>query len=197
MLNNIPIVSVTQALDEAGVTKYWESRLTPYYLERGNQLDKTIELHLTDRLADPGDFSNQLEAFKKFEKQTGFKVDDIHTKIYSRRMWYAGTLDFTGKVQGINSLIELKAETYQYWYELQTAGYMQAYNEMFPSKKLEKRFVLNLKKDGNFKLTECKTQTDFTHFYGCVLVANYKIMKGASYNGNTGANTEGSGASNS
>lgn len=179
-LENIPVLSVTQALDLAGVTKYWEGDgKKPYYLQRGSGLHLTIQYYLQGVLCDPGDFGLHLQGFRKFEKDVGFKVVDIEKRVYSKKMWYAGTLDLTGFAFGDFSLIDIKSETYNHWYELQTAAYFSAYNEMHTTNKLKRRFVLNLKKDGSYKLTENKCSTDISVFLGCLVVANYQKKKGS------------------
>lgn len=179
-LENIPVLSVTQALDEAGVTKYWEGgNQKPYYLLKGSGLHLAIQWHLKGILGDPGQFGKQVDAFKKFTKDVGFVAKDIEMRVFSKKMWYAGTLDITGSVFGDFSIIDLKSETYNHWYELQTAAYFTAYNEMFPKCKLKRRFILNLKQDGSYKLTENKCSTDISVFYGCLVVANYQKKKGS------------------
>jgi hypothetical protein len=76
--------------------------------------------------------------------------------VYSRKFNYAGRLDKLATVGGVLSLVDWKSSKGIYpEYLLQTAAYVQAYEEEFPDQRVEKRYLIKLgKDDGEFEAHE-------------------------------------------
>lgn len=80
----------------------------------------------------------------------------IEKPIYSRKHHYSGRLDKLATVGGVLSLVDWKSSKGIYpEYLLQTAAYIQAYEEEYPEQRVEKRFLIKLgKEDGAFEAHE-------------------------------------------
>lgn len=93
--------------------------------------------------------------FQDWVKQENVVFKLAERKIYSRKYGYAGTLDLTAKVGGVNALIDIKTSS-GIWneYFLQCAAYRQALMEEFPRTKISKTIIVRCGKDGAFEVKE-------------------------------------------
>lgn len=79
-----------------------------------------------------------LEAWIRFRSETGFMPSGIEERVFHPRHFYAGTLDRTGELFGVDSLIDIKSGVLMPSVGPQTAAYLEAKNYR-NSSKLKKR----------------------------------------------------------
>lgn len=116
-----------------------------------------------------------LDAWRKFRHDTGFIPTSIEEQVFSSRHWYAGTLDRQGPSpeNGDDSLIDIKTTS-----KLmpstgpQLAAYMEAKNYR-KSNKIKRRYAVQLKPDGTYRLQEYADKADFSVFLACLTLHNW------------------------
>ena len=163
------IISVTQALKACGLIDVrWSSE---WHRERGKAAHSAVEYYeqgdLDEGLLSPV-ISPYLEGWKKFNADTGYVSTAQERIVYNRTYRYCGTLDQEGVMDGATCLIDLKTGPYQFWWAYQTA----AYNA---EAKCRRRYSLELREDGTYRLIPHKDKRDFQTFLACLTVANIKI----------------------
>lgn len=87
-------------------------------------------------------------------------------RMASARLWYAGTLDWIGRIQGIKGLCLVDFKTGGHRAAgVQTAAYEQLYRDETGERKTINRFVLEIPKDGGAcTLIRQKDRSDFGTF---------------------------------
>ena len=135
-LDGIPIPSVTSIIKD--VIRYdekWahlhqrgimtEEQLASY-AQFGSAVHKACELYLKKSLdeeeLDPV-LKPALDGFCKFLDETKFKLIQSEEKMYSRELWYAGTLDLYGEIKGKKAVIDIKTGKPAKWHPIQTGAY--------------------------------------------------------------------------
>ena len=104
---------------------------------------------------------NSLSAFIEFASKNKLEKEFGERKIYSFRYNYAGTVDWVGKVNGKETVIDWKTSAAIYpSYFLQTASYAQALQEEFPEKKIVQTMIVRLGKDGKLEVAIHKNWKD-------------------------------------
>ena len=146
------------------------SKIDPFYAERGTAVHKAIELHLQGEL-DESSLDEHVQpyfnGFKKFQKETGFEVESTELKIFSKDLWFAGTLDLIGQIDGKKYLVDIKTGQKQKWHSIQTAGYAIGYGDQ----KI-KRGCIYVKKNETYALHAHSSQADFMVFESMAVVYN-------------------------
>jgi hypothetical protein len=186
-LDGRPIPSVTSVIDFLnGYMGVPEHILAPAR-ERGQVVHEVTALYDRDDLVmdsvDPIVLP-YLNAWIRFLNDTGFVPDLIEQPVFSRRHWYAGTLDRTGHFPRINikALLDIKSAA-----QLvptvgpQTAAYKNAVLEMGdPSAALMKRYALYLWPDRNppYRLEPCNDSSDMQTFASALNLHNWKKQYG-------------------
>lgn len=144
----------------------------------GTALHKCIELHYLDDLDTSTiheDVAPYFNAFLKFLSESGFKVEKSEMRVFSKTYGYAGTLDLIGTLNKERVLIDTKSVAMLgQSVGPQLAGYKQAYEELNPKLKIAKRFALQLKPDGTYRLPEYNDRRDFEVFKSCLSIYNWK-----------------------
>jgi len=122
-----------------------------------------------------------VDGWRKFREQTGWVTELSEQRVYSARYRYAGTLDCVGHFgrmktvrPSVKCLVDKKA-TYTIMPSVgpQVAAYTEAWNET-NTPKVRRRFAVQLKPDGNYKLHECGDATDFSVFLSGLTLLNWK-----------------------
>ena len=140
------------------------SFIKPFYLDRGIQAHKTIELWIEKDLDESSvepRLVPYLNAFKKFVAGTKFIVTASEKIVWCEKLWVAGTIDLLGELQGKPVLIDIKTGGKQDHYHLQTAGY--AILNKTPD---IKRFCLHLDQKEKYKLEPHLDAKDIDVFQG-------------------------------
>jgi hypothetical protein len=179
-IDGIEVVSVTQALEEAGLVDF--SVVNREVLKRAQSFGEAVHqaCHLDDLGILDIDTVDKpvkpfLDAYRKFRKEMKFIIQASEEVVASEKYMYAGTLDKRGVLNGKMAIVDLKTGQMYKTTALQTAGYQEAYNEGKSRKEqIKTRWAVQLKKDGSYALDEYTDSTDRTVFLACVAVANWK-----------------------
>lgn len=183
-LNSVSLPSVTQVI---GYLNDF-SMVPPETLERachfGTAVHKATELFDLGTLdvasLDPA-LVPYLDAWKKFLTDTGFVNEFVEEQVYSRKYGYAGTVDRIGILQRHRSIIDIKSIasiTSARSISVQTAGYEQAFSEMWDENKQSfKRYALQLKGNGKYNLIPYTDMNDFNVFLSCLNVYKWSNRK--------------------
>jgi hypothetical protein len=146
------------------------SKVNKEILERacafGSAVHKVVELYEIGTLDESSlrpkeqylaDMTPILDAWKKCRKEQNLEVLHVEVPVVSMKFRYAGRLDAIAKVNGIPSLIEIKSRPYNRTLEpLQTAAYLEAWNEGNPQEKVKVRYFCELKLDGSYNFLNIK-----------------------------------------
>lgn len=183
-LNGVSLPSVTQVI---GYLNDF-SQVPPETLERachfGTAVHKATELYDLGTLdvdsLDPA-LVPYLDAWKKFLADTGFINEFVEEKVFSKKYGYAGTVDRIGILQRHRSIIDIKSMSSisnSHSISVQTAGYEQAFSEMWDENKQSfRRYALQLKGNGNYNLVPYNDMTDFNVFLSCLNIYKWSNRK--------------------
>lgn len=125
-----------------------------------------FDLGELDETSVPDEIAGYLDAWKLFRMETNFRPHTVEAMVESRKYRYAGTLDRAGDIQRGPALLDIKATA-----ALppsagpQTAAYLQAAVEGNPDYyKRARRFSVQLRADGTYRLQEHKDKADLSVF---------------------------------
>lgn len=164
-----PVPSVTQILQAAGfIDPTW---FTEWSCRRGTlahlctHLDDTGELD--EDTVDP-ELAPYLAAYRRFKSESGFIVSGSEVRMASAVYRFAGTLDKIGTFGTTCAIIDLETGGHQPTKAIQTAGYEILHG--FP----HKRFALQLKDDGTYKLHSFTDRQDKNIFLSALSIFHWK-----------------------
>ena len=170
-LGDRKLISVTQGISILDIR--WKD---PWYLTRGKYIHKATELYDRDELdedrLDP-QIRPYLEAYVKFKSDTGFLVRLIEHKLYHPQYLFAGRIDRTGILNGVEDLIDIKSGVKVDTDELQGAGYWELCRANNIS--IRKVFDLYLHENGTYSLVEIKNPKSLLPvFLACLKITQWK-----------------------
>jgi len=94
----------------------------------------------------------------------------VERRVYSRRYRYSGTFDLLAEYRNALVLMDWKTGKSIYpEFRLQTAAYVKAYEEEFPSQKIEGRYLVRIAEDGSTEphyYPRSTLRLDFAAFLG-------------------------------
>lgn len=172
-LDGRPIPSVTTILQAAGLIDYRfvKKEDREFYLTRGRFVHTATELldhkDLDYNSLDPV-IKPYVDGYRKFKCDTGFIPEMIEFQSYNASLWYAGTLDRVGMLNGNRVIVDFKSGTVAKWVAIQTIG---GYAQMEGVGVVSAGYGLELKADGTYRLSE-----PFTDFTGAARVMNAAII---------------------
>jgi hypothetical protein len=182
-LNGKPMNGVSSILKRSGLVDF--SGIPIETLERARQfgvaVHKVCELYDKKTLdvssvAEP--IFPYLEAWQAFLKDHTIEIIEIEKPVYSKRFWYAGTPDRIATMNGKPTILDLKSSSSIYpSMRLQLAAYQIAYEEL-KGGKIKQRVIVQLLKDGKYKLEPCADESDRDVFICAVNVAKWKRKNG-------------------
>lgn len=170
------VPNVTSVLDALTDFSRVPAEVLEHARQEGTAIHKTIELHCANDLDEetlPEWLRPRLAAFKRFELETGFICYGSERRVFHSAHHYAGTEDLEGmtpKLHKDHSIIDIKRSFFAgATIGLQLAAYLEARNaerrkEKLP--KIKRRYALQLRDDGTFRLREFENPVDFTVFVG-------------------------------
>lgn len=143
-----------------------------------------VAVHRATELDDTGDLDEAsvhpiirpyLEGWRKFKAQCHFKSQYIEERVLSKQGWYAGTLDRIGIFGGGPALVDLKARS-SMTPEIgpQLAGYAFAWKEMTGEDLYNRRYSVQLKPDGTYRLHHYDNDRDLDAFLACLTLYNWR-----------------------
>lgn len=172
-LGSRELISVTQALSEAGlVDNAWYTAAAAL---RGTALHAAVQTYLsTGEVPTDDGLKPFFDAYLNFQLDSGFITKTCEERVCDPLLGYAGTLDLRGRfarydASGDSSdLIDIKTGHVPEWVGYQTA----AYARLFPQ--VRRRWVLNLRADGTYRIESLSKRTDERVFLAALTVAQVK-----------------------
>lgn len=168
------LISVTQVLEAAGfIDTQW---YTDEAARRGTAVHEAVQrLHAGDENPsadlEAGDVP-YFDAYLAFQAESGFVVDGSEERVCDALAGYAGTLDLRGRfprfVGGVD-VIDLKTGSVPSWVGYQTAAYARLLTGA-----PKRRWALNLRTDGTYRLLPLEARTDERIFLAALTVAHAK-----------------------
>lgn len=145
--DGVIVPSVTQILSVADLYVHIDKALLARASKFGTAVHKATELHdkgTLNLLSLSVALAPYLDGWKKFKKDTDFKILESESVVYSK-MGYAGTLDRIGTMGGKLTLLDIKTTTtIPKTIALQLGAYRHAWQEMH-GKTIEQVISVQLK----------------------------------------------------
>lgn len=177
------VVNVTRVL--ADLTDF--SRIDPETLERARQeglaAHRMVELDCAAELdvdALPDWLLPRFAAWRRFLKETGFKVIDSERRLYHPKYGYAGTSDLLGWMDDRLTLIDIKRSLYAgRVIGLQLAGYALLREQS--KERVRRRYALLLNENGNYRMEEFNDPNDATVFMSALILYKWKSAQRSAF----------------
>lgn len=170
-LDGRPVPGVTTILEPLNCFEGIPPDVLERAAERGRQVHEAIHLYNVDDLAWDSldlEIAGYLTGYVAFLKESRMQVFLSERQVASPKYGYAGTLDLFGELNGRRALIDAKSTAvFPRSVGPQLQGYEQALKET-TGDTVQRRYCLHLKRDGAYKLIECKNPQDFTVFISCL-----------------------------
>jgi len=172
-LDGVRLPSVTQVLSEMGFYGDAAAYFTEYSRDRGTYVHKAIQLYedgeLDEESLDPV-IRPYLKAWKQFKHDSGFIVSASEKAMASVTYQFAGTVDLLGTFEDTTcAIIDIKTGAVGPVVGLQLAAY-----EILEGTHGRKRFALQLKEDGKYKLHQFTNRQDRQIFLSALSVYQWK-----------------------
>jgi hypothetical protein len=166
-LGDSELPSVTQILGDLNFidSSYFteESRRRGEYVHSATEFDDRGSL---DDASVDSTILSYLSAWRRFKRENSVKIYEIEKIVGSPIYRYAGTLDRIVELNGFKAILDIKSGAVGKATGLQTAGYEIGYN----SDQSLKRFAVQLKNDGSYKLHPFTDRDDRKIFLSAVSV---------------------------
>ena len=183
LLDNRPLLSVTQALKGAGLVEYDNLPIAPDVLERARARGKAV--HAACHYLDEGDLDwstldpslvGYVKAWQKFKDESGIIIEQIEHKFYHPSLLFAGTPDRVATRMGRRGVYDIKTYECAAWTGLQLSGYELG---LRPAGEAPwDRWGVWLKPEGTYKLQQFTNRNDVEIFKACLTVATWKAANG-------------------
>lgn len=168
-MNGVRVPGVTTILSPLVDLSSIPARILKHAADRGTAVHYGTELYDEDNL-DWDSLTPELlpyiEAWVDFRASTGFKPQRIEERIFHPGLFYAGTLDRTGYIDGELAVLDIKTSKTLYpTVGMQLAAYAEAMNASNPTaEKHTGRYAVQLKSDGTWKLQRYTDKSDWSVF---------------------------------
>lgn len=161
------------------------SRIPQAVLDRkaalGTAVHKVCELHLRGELDEDSihpEVAPYFVQFTRFLAQSGFVPIAQERRVFSRRYFYAGTLDLYGDLNERRVLIDIKTPLKVHpVFGPQTAAYAAALREQHPELHTDERFVLRLL-PSKYQLHPLNDPADMNTFMSALTLHHWKTRHG-------------------
>lgn len=168
-LGNAKVPSVTQVLSPLVDLSAIPPAILQYAADRGTAVHYGCELYDQDNLdwdSLDAELVPYIEAWAEFRAVMGFKPERIESRVFHPGLFYAGTLDRTGVLEGQRSIIDIKTSKTMYpTVGMQLAAYGEAIHAQEPeTPKHTGRYAVQLKEDGTWKLHPYTDKADWPTF---------------------------------
>ena len=189
LIKGKPVPSVTQVIEAAGLGLDF-SLVPPDVLKMAQSRGNAV--HVAAALWDAGelDWSTvdprieaYVRAYVEFRRMLPIKTVVVEKRMatgymkYNDSIWFAGTPDLIGFINGRRSVIDLKtgqnADA-----GIQTAGYAILWNSEHKTEPIHDRYALRLRKDGSYKLIEEADPDDAPAFLDALEYTTAKAKMG-------------------
>lgn len=188
-LDGSPIVNVTRITDTLDSYAGVPAEVLRRKAEIGDAVHYATELYDRNDLSEsslPAEIQPYFYAWVKFREETGFEPALIEERVFSRAYRYAGTLDRTGIFTRLKRvkpseacLVDVKCTAaIMPASGPQTAAYQRALAEC-QSIYTKRRYVVQLRPDGTYRLHEHSDPTDLAVFLSALTVYAWRQRNGA------------------
>lgn len=157
-----------------------------WVLERKASLGSDV--HLATELYDRNDLDEDtlhpelqpyLHAWKAFRKQHGGRIHAVEPKLYHVGMGYAGQPDRWMELDTPYDVVEIKTTSRLFnAVGVQLMAQQRLLLSAVPTAKAGKRFAVQLREDGQFRMREYKDPHDWAYFVALLSVANFNLRFG-------------------
>lgn len=180
-----PVVNVTRALSLLVDYSKIPADVLENAKQEGKAIHKTVELHCADDLDEdtlPDWLRPRLDAFKRFQTDTQFKVLASERRVYHPDYGYAGTADLFGAMvvpegrrsREVIACVDLKRSfAAGRVIGLQVAAYSEAWAHE-TNKRVARRFALRLRADGTYRCEPFDAKDDFALFLAALSLYKFK-----------------------
>jgi len=174
-LGEVLLPNVTEILRGAGILNDYYHAEHDYGRDLGKAVHKACELEWKETL-DQTTLSTPvipyLQAFKKFLRESKFKILAMEQIVYNSIYKYAGTTDIVAKnSKDLDFILDIKTGKKAKWHTIQTAGYSLAMT------KEHARACLYLADNETYKLEQHANLKDKDVFLSALTVFNWKNEK--------------------
>jgi hypothetical protein len=186
VVDGVRVPSVSEILKVSGMTDY--SMVPPDVLENARRRGQAVDEWLTaldeglidqDHEPDP-EIAGYVRGYKRFLRESDFKVEKIQTPMVSREWRFAGTSDRWGQfistcrrsVLDIKCVARMMPET-----KAQLAGYALLAEPMLPRAYKIDRWALRLTPEGSFELRHYTDRSDFDDFIAALRITVWKMRE--------------------
>lgn len=169
-----------------GVTSILES-LTDYSFVDADVLKAAADfgtaVHLACELDDKDDLDETsldpeitpyLRGWRKFCRGHNAKWEAIEERVFNQTLWYAGTLDRRGEIDGVRAVVDIKTCSALY---PSVGPQLAAYARAHPTGGLLRRFAVRLYPDG-YELKEYTDPTDWPVFCSLLTIQKWSATHG-------------------
>lgn len=177
-VTGIIVPGVTHVIDQLHDLSGIPAAALEYASERGKAVHTATELYdfgdLDIDSLDP-EIVPYLEAWIKFREDTQILIGMIEEKLFHPVYRYAGALDRVITLYGSDAVLDIKCVAkLNPVTAIQTAAYKELVEKNTDYKNL-KRYAVQLKRDGKYKLEEYKDPDDFRVFLSCLALHNWRL----------------------
>ncbi len=149
-IDGVEVVSVTQALNEAGMidSKWW----TEWARHRGSTVHKCLEFLVKGTLDLNSVYpkiQGYLDAYERFRDDTQFVCAEVERHVWSPSQQAGGTLDQIGRLRDGTAIVDTKTGALQWQTATQLTGYADLYKEETGTY-VDKLIGLQLNLDGTY-----------------------------------------------
>ena len=154
-------------------------------MERGTRVHKAVELMETvglNRMSIRASDDPFVAAYEKLKGETKWKPKAVELVVGSPKLGYAGKVDQVGTMQRAVAIVDIKTgdgSVDPYW-GIQLAGYEIAWREQTGAawNKKVRRFVFQLRSDGNYRIYPMEDPADATIFVAHLNIWKWKLRYG-------------------
>ena len=156
---------ITDVLREMGLSKSFEG-VDPWYAERGKAVHSACKL-INEGVLDENSITEEIggyvEAYRTWLKESGFSHEMSEIPLYSGLHEFCGTIDLVGVLPPHGRVvIDIKtSSSLDPAVELQVGADSILWNHNYQDRPIAKRFVLQLKKDGTYRLKDLSQVNEF------------------------------------
>lgn len=170
-LGDRELISVTQVLAEASfIDRQW---FTEQAATRGTAVHSAVQaFHQTGAVPSSEVCGTYFDAYLAFLSEGGFVMDGNEERVVDPLRGYAGTLDLRGRFpqfgHGVD-VIDIKTGAVPEWVGYQTAAYARLVDGG-----LKRRWALQLRANGTYRLHPLTARSDDKVFLAALIVAQAK-----------------------
>lgn len=172
----VVVPSVTQILAPLNDLSFISPEVLAYKRALGTAVHKATELYDTGEL-DESSVADvvrpYLNAWIRLRSELQFEILGMEERVFHPAHRYAGTYDRMVMLDGKRCIWDLKTGAMYPSYGPQTAAYKNAVEKMHGIR-IEGRYTVALRDDGNYRLHAMEDPEDWPVFLGCLALYRFK-----------------------